>query len=66
MCHLQGPKLRHVVETGHRKTADVVVVEGAEEREEQKTTNLVVLLNSYQNTGVYMGKKYIYIYLIEK
>lgn len=35
--HLQGPELRHVVETGHRQSADVVVVEGAEERGEQKT-----------------------------
>ena len=28
--HLQGTKLRHVVETGHRQPADVVVVESAE------------------------------------
>lgn len=34
-CHLQGPELGHVVETGHGQTADVVVVEGAEEDEEQ-------------------------------
>lgn len=33
--HLQGPELGHVVETGHGQTADVVVVEGAEEDEEQ-------------------------------
>lgn len=35
-CNLQGPELRHVVETGHRQSANVVVVKGAEEREEQK------------------------------
>lgn len=28
-CHLQGPELGHVVETGHGQPADVVVVEGA-------------------------------------
>lgn len=33
-CHLQGPELRHVVETGHRQSTDVVIVEGAEERKE--------------------------------
>lgn len=35
-CHLQGPKLRHVVETGHRQSADVVVVKGAEETENKE------------------------------
>lgn len=34
-CHLQGPQLGHVVETGHGQPADVVVVEGAEEGEQQ-------------------------------
>lgn len=33
--HLQGPELGHVVETGHGQSANVVVVEGAEEGEEQ-------------------------------
>lgn len=32
--HLQGPELRHVVETGHGEPADVVVVESAEGRRE--------------------------------
>lgn len=30
--HLQGPELWHVVETGHRQSADVVIVEGAKKR----------------------------------
>lgn len=30
--HLQGPELRHVVEAGHRQSADVVIVQGAEEK----------------------------------
>lgn len=36
MYHLQGPELGHVVETGHGQSADVVVVEGAEEGEERR------------------------------
>lgn len=39
--HLQGPELRHVVETGHRQSADVVVVEGAEERKKSRTHNVI-------------------------
>lgn len=45
-CHLQGPELRHVVETGHRQSADVVVVEGAEERKERKTQGRIDSLDS--------------------
>lgn len=30
--HLQGPELRHVVEAAHRQSADVVIVQGAEEK----------------------------------
>lgn len=33
-CHLQGPELWHVVETGHRQSADVVIVQGAKEESE--------------------------------
>ena len=45
-CHLQGPELRHVVETGHRQSADVVVVEGAGEREERETQQQTDSLDS--------------------
>lgn len=35
----QSPDLRHVVEAGDQDAADVVVVEGAEEKEEKEVIN---------------------------
>lgn len=39
-----------MVETGHRQSADVVVVEGAEERKEQKTQHHIDSLASSEIT----------------
>lgn len=37
---LQGPELWHVVEAGHRQSADVVIVEGAEVKRAEYTTQI--------------------------
>ncbi len=46
-----------MVETGHRQSADVVVVEGAEERKEQKTQHHIDSLASSVLTGLLCTEK---------
>lgn len=46
-----------MVETGHRQSADVVVVEGAEERKEQKTQHHIDSLASSEITELLLQRR---------